>query len=151
VATLANGSRLPFLTALTCTINRFEVPGYSPLGGELVKSPTGGAAAVWAPTGLSIDTDARDLGEIFYSRLSAQPGARIGELVKDALRTYGSVDREPSLLSVYTLLGDPAIALKAPPPPSGGGGPGQEVEVANSGARSSPRGSRAGSPRPGIE
>ncbi len=111
---LVNGGKLPFLTALTCTINRFEVPGYSSLGGELVKAAGGGASAVWAPTGLSIDFDASALGASFYSSLAARPGARIGELVEEALRAYAASGRDRSLVRVYNLLGDPGIVLKVP-------------------------------------
>ena len=53
VAGLANGERLPVVTAMTCTVNRFAVPGVPSLGELLVKSPDGGAAAVWGPSGLS--------------------------------------------------------------------------------------------------
>jgi len=134
-ATLTNRERLPFMTALTCTINRFEVPGYSSLGGDLVKGPNGGMSAVWAPTGLSLDSDAHTLGDIFYTRLASAPGARIGDLVREALRVYGSAGWERSLLSVYNLLGDPAITLKAAPASTGGGGaPLPEIESPRRGA-----------------
>ena len=38
---LTNGERLPVVTALTCTINRFEVPGFVPLGAALVGTARG--------------------------------------------------------------------------------------------------------------
>lgn len=126
-AGLTNGSRLPLLTALTCVINRFEVPGFSPLGAELLKGPRGGFSAVWAPTGLSIDVDARTLGERFFARLAAKPSTPVGELILGAVRSYAAPGRDPSLVRVYNLLGDPAVVLKtpptatAPPPPPGGG------------------------------
>ena len=48
-AGLGNGPRLPVMSALTCTINRFELPGFQALGAALVQQPGGGAAAVWRP------------------------------------------------------------------------------------------------------
>jgi Peptidase family C25 len=113
---LTNGERMPLLTALTCVINRFEVPGFSSLGSELLKSPNGGFSAVWAPTGLSVDQDALVLGGRFFSGLAARPDAPIGDIVRDALRSYGGAGRDPSLGRVYNLLGDPGLVLKGPPP-----------------------------------
>ena len=116
-----NAERLPVLTALTCTINRFEVPGFVSLGGELVKSPLGGFSAVWAPTGLSMNHEAGALGALFYANLAGTPGATVGDLARATLKSYAGSGNEPSLVSVYTLLGDPALILKAPdtaaPPP----------------------------------
>ena len=102
------------LTALTCTINRFEVPGFVSLGGELVKSPVGGFSAVWAPTGLSVNHEANALGALFYANLAGTPGATLGDLARATLKSYAGSGNEPSLASVYTLLGDPALTLKAP-------------------------------------
>jgi hypothetical protein len=59
VPSLTNGGRLPVLTAMTCTINRFAVPGVPSLGELLVKSAAGGAGAVWGPSGLSDQGEAR--------------------------------------------------------------------------------------------
>jgi Peptidase family C25 len=112
--TLTNAERLPMLTALTCTINRFEVPGFVSLGGELVKSAGGGFSAVWAPTGLSVSHEANALGELFYANVAGTPGATVGELARATLEAYAGSGNEPSLTSVYTLLGDPALKLKTP-------------------------------------
>ncbi len=122
VAALTNGGRLPFLTALTCVINRFEVPGFSPLGSELVKSPSGGVSAIWAPTGVSNDSEARALGRRFYAGMNANPTTPIGELVREAVRSFTPSASDRTLGSVYNLLGDPAVVLKSPegppaPPP----------------------------------
>src|SRR6185436_7959254 len=53
VAGLTNGDRLPVLTAMTCTVNRFAVPGVPSLGEVLVQRPGGGAVAVFGPSGLA--------------------------------------------------------------------------------------------------
>jgi hypothetical protein len=119
---LANGERLPVVTALTCIINRFEVPGFVPLGAALVKNGAGGASAVWAPTGLSMNAEAIVLGARFYSEHSSAPDERVGEIVRRSLEAYAGADRERSLLNVYNLFGDPALLFK-PPDPAPGGGP----------------------------
>jgi hypothetical protein len=116
---LTNGPRLPVLTAMTCVINRFSVPGIRALGELLVVQPGGGAAAVWAPTGLSLSGEAPLLAERFY-RLTADPtadGARLGDLVVRSLAEFGQLGGSPAMLEIYSLLGDPALRLKRAPAP----------------------------------
>jgi hypothetical protein len=122
VATLGNGARLPILTALSCTINRFELPNQPCLGETLVRQADGGAAAVWAATGLSYDTEARALGTRFYYLLSQAKSPRLGELVRQALAGYSRGGGMPDIAHVYTLLGDPGMPLITPPPASPPGG-----------------------------
>ncbi|HXO20323.1 MAG TPA: C25 family cysteine peptidase [Thermoanaerobaculia bacterium] len=124
VAPMANGSRLPVLTALTCEVNRFAVPGVPSLGETLVNHAGGGAAAVWGPSGLSVNAEAGLLGERLF-RLIAEPGAApLGDLVLQALQDYQSRGGTTSMIEIYNLLGDPALRLKRAAPsavaPSGG-------------------------------
>jgi hypothetical protein len=111
---LTNGARLPVVTAMTCTINRFAVPGFSALGELLVKSGAGGAAAVWGPAGLSSNGDARLLAERFYHATDARLGDRILRAIAE-LRTLGG---DSDLPRVYDLMGDPALRLPTPLPPA---------------------------------
>lgn len=123
-AGLANGSRLPVVTAMTCTINRFAVPGVPSLGEILVKSATGGAAAVWGPSGLSYHGEARQLAEVFYRLISAPsgPGRRLGDSVVQSLAEYGGLGGDGRMLDIYNLLGDPALVVRRGPAPAGNGG-----------------------------
>lgn len=114
VPDLANGARLPVLTAMTCTINRFEVPGIPSLGEELAKSGGGGAAAVWGPTGLSANGEAKLLAERFYHAADA----RLGDRLLRAIADFRALGGNPDLPRLYVLLGDPALRLLAPPPPA---------------------------------
>lgn len=109
---LANAEKLPVVTAMTCTINRFAVPGVPSLGELLAKAPDGGAAAVWGPTGLSSSGQARLLAERFY-----RPGeeARLGDRVLRAIREYRELGGDPALPVLYDLLGDPALRMVAAP------------------------------------
>lgn len=111
---LANGARLPVMTAMTCTINRFEVPGIPALGEMLAKDGAGGAAAVWGPTGLSTNGQAKLLAERFYHAADARLGDRVLRAIGE-LRTLGG---DPDLPRIYVLLGDPALRLVAPPAPA---------------------------------
>jgi hypothetical protein len=118
---LGNAERLPVVTALTCIINRFEVPGLVPLGAALVRSPAGGAAAVWAPTGLSENAEANVLGARFYQEMASAPRERLGEIVRRAVAAHARANPASSLVNVYNLLGDPALVLKSPEAAEPGG------------------------------
>ena len=129
VPAMANGSRLPVLTAMTCEVNRFTVPGIPSLGEKLTVSPGGGAIAVWGPSALSIHGEARLLAEKFYSSVSAGAAARLGDLVLEAMTKYQGLGGNAGMLPIYVLMGDPALVWKAAPPsvtPPGPGGAGLE-------------------------
>lgn len=124
VPALGNGDRLPVLTAMTCTVNRFAVPGVPSLGEVLVKSPSGGAAAVFGPSGLADSEESRRLAEIFYRRTADLGEMRLGDLILRSFVEMRTLGGDESLLDIYNLLGDPALRLRTAPPPveSGGGG-----------------------------
>jgi hypothetical protein len=114
VPSLTNGERLPVLTAMTCTINRFAVPGVPALGELLVKSGAGGAGAVWGPSALSDHGNARLLATRFYHATDD----RLGDRLHRAIAEYRTLGGDPTLPPVYVLLGDPALLLKTPVPPA---------------------------------
>ncbi len=110
VPTLTNADRLPVMSALTCIVNRFEIPGFAALGPTLITHASGGAATVWAPSGLSRHNDALLLGKNYFGALYLQgSGGRVGDAVVQALKAYrdqGGASR--GMLDIYNLLGDPA-------------------------------------------
>jgi len=67
VESLDNGARLPVVTAQTCLAGQFGFPGVDGIAEALLLRPDRGAAAVWTPSGLSINDQARILGDGFYS------------------------------------------------------------------------------------
>jgi hypothetical protein len=123
---LTNGPRQPILTALSCTINRFEIPGFLSLGSAFVAQASGAAAAVWAPTGVSISDGAKLLGQKFYLELGRGQGTspqRLGDVIQRTLRDFAAAGGNPDVLRIYELLGDPALLVKpGPAPPAGAGG-----------------------------
>ncbi|HEX3527161.1 MAG TPA: C25 family cysteine peptidase [Thermoanaerobaculia bacterium] len=126
VAGLTNFDRLPVVTAMTCTISRFTVPGVPSLGEVLVTTGTGGAAAVWGPSGLANNADSRLLAERFYHTITDPADLPLGDRI---LRAYGdlrSLGGDGSLLHIYNLLGDPALRLRHGPAAPATGGPGQQ-------------------------
>ncbi|HET9209906.1 MAG TPA: C25 family cysteine peptidase, partial [Thermoanaerobaculia bacterium] len=112
VAQLGNAPRLPVMTALTCLISQFAYPSVSSLGEDLVLQRDGGAAALFGPTWLSHNGPAGDLGRYLMPRLSAPGGGRLGDRLLSGLSAYAAAGGDRETLRVYTLLGDPALALK---------------------------------------
>ncbi len=112
VPLLGNAPRLPVMTALTCLISQFAYPDYSSLGEELVLQRDGGTAALFGPTWLSYNSSAGDLGRYLLPQLSATGGGRLGDRVLRGLAGYAAAGGDRQTLRVYTLLGDPALAIK---------------------------------------
>jgi hypothetical protein len=108
---LRNGERLPILTAMTCVMGQFAVPGYDCLGETLLLHPAGGAAAVWAPSGLSRNEPAQELAESLYGAVFRDGDVRLGDAVGRALRSYAQSGRSRALPRIYNLLGDPALRV----------------------------------------
>jgi hypothetical protein len=110
---LQNGDRLPLLTAFTCVVGRYAIPGYDSFSEEMLLKSNGGAAAVWAPTGASLNSQARQLAAGLFKALFQDQDKVLGDAVVKALRgyalTYGS---EPFIVDIYNLLGDPALEIK---------------------------------------
>ncbi|HEY2293741.1 MAG TPA: C25 family cysteine peptidase, partial [Thermoanaerobaculia bacterium] len=112
VAQLGNAPRLPVMTALTCLISQFAYPSVSSLGEDLVLQGNGGTAALFGPTWLSHNGPAGDLGRYLLPQLSAPGGGRLGDRLLRGLAAYAAAGGDRETLRVYTLLGDPALALK---------------------------------------
>ncbi|MBV8201506.1 MAG: hypothetical protein JOZ15_12865, partial [Acidobacteria bacterium] len=121
VPSMSNGPRLPLLTALTCNVNRFDVPGFSPLGELLTLQPSGGAIAVWSSSGLQVHPEGKQLGQAFTYALGNPANHRLGDAVQQALHRYAAIPGLQETLNLYTLLGDPAILLKPVPVVATGG------------------------------
>ena len=111
VASLQNSERLPVVTAMTCIIGQYAIPGFTSLSEALVLKNDGGAAAAWAPTGLSANNLAKILDGEFFRAIFIEGEKRLGQSVRKALRAYSEQGRGPLMLDIYTLLGDPALRL----------------------------------------
>lgn len=115
VAGLTNGNKLPILTAMSCVIGRFEVPGYDCLAESLVLRQGGGAVAVWAPSGLSRDEDAHVLAELFYGDVAGNRTPVLGDAIMRSLAGYRAQFRTRYMLGIYNLTGDPALLISGMP------------------------------------
>jgi hypothetical protein len=112
IPSLQNGDKLPIMTAMTCVVGRFGIPGYDSLSEALVLKSNGGVIAMWAPTGLSLNYLARQLAEKFFKAAFQAREKTIGKALLKAMADYSAADGQPFMLYIYTLLGDPALEIK---------------------------------------
>ena len=108
--TLSNGAKLPLFVGSTCHIGRFDLPGFEPLSSTLLLNPSGGAMAVLAPGGASVNGQAKTIGATFLSH-SVGTGRTLGQAMLLTFRDIETVSGTRELMKTYYLLGDPAIRL----------------------------------------
>ena len=112
VAGLGNAERLPVVTAFTCLAGQFGFPGQESIAETLLVTADGGAAAMWSPSGLSLNNRAAILSEGFYSSTFEQGELVIGEVILQAQARYARDGIDKYLLDIYNLIGDPATIMK---------------------------------------
>jgi hypothetical protein len=112
VASMTNSGKLPVMTAMTCLIGNFAVPGFTTLGETLILKRDGGVAALWTSAGMSDDKQALMLDKAFFSAAFDGSVQTVGDLVRGAIKkaNLGASDRH--LIDAYIILGDPALRVK---------------------------------------
>jgi hypothetical protein len=109
---LNNGNKLPIVTAMTCVIGQYAIPGFDALGEALVLRNGGGATAVLAPTGLSFNADAMILNRILYNQYFYGNRARIGDVLLGSFQENSITNYKQYIFDIYSFLGDPAMTLQ---------------------------------------
>ena len=112
VDSLSNGSGLPIMAAMTCAVGEFAVPAYPSLSQSMVLKADGGAAAVWSPTTLSDNEEAKLLNTEFYKAFFVNGKKVLGDAVLQSLSKYKLTGSMPFMTEVYGILGDPALRIK---------------------------------------
>jgi hypothetical protein len=108
---LTNGVKLPVVTAMTCFMNDFADPFNDVLGEMLVMKNSGGAIAVWGPTGMSLNAEAVLLGKKFFQALFGDRKNVLGEAIRQALQEAREDGIQRFMLEIYNLIGDPALRV----------------------------------------
>jgi hypothetical protein len=103
---------LPVVTAFTCNVGRFEIPGFRSLAEAMVLAPAGGATAIWSPTGQSLDREAAIINRSLARVLSEDRALTLGDAVLAALADYREQGADRFMLDVYNILGDPAVRIR---------------------------------------
>ncbi len=113
VAGLRNGANAPLVLAMTCILNRYDIPGYDSLGESLVRSSVG-AVAVVAPIAGAFNAESRVLDRELTARLCGNAAPRVGDALAAALRQGAAQGWTRGVMQTYVLMGDPATAAGEP-------------------------------------
>jgi uncharacterized repeat protein (TIGR01451 family) len=111
VAAMSHTDRPSVTVALSCLVGRYEVPGLDSMGELLMRQSSGGAVAVWGPSGLSRNDPATALGEAFYRAVLQEGSGTLGLAILHAIRGLQGDLYSRDTLAVYNLLGDPALRI----------------------------------------
>ena len=112
VASMTNSTKLPVMAAMTCVVGEYAIPGYNSFSEALVLKKDGGAAAVWSPTGLSFDSQAKILDEEFFKADFNAKKAVLGDVILKAFNGFNNAGGQAFMIDIYNLLGDPALKLR---------------------------------------
>ena len=96
---------------MTCAVGQFAIPGFDALSEALVVHEQGGAIAVWAPAGLSDNSEAKILNQGFFSAFFDEEDTRLGDVVLEAFEAFDSQGGDAYIIDIYNLLGDPALRV----------------------------------------
>jgi uncharacterized repeat protein (TIGR01451 family) len=102
----------PVMTAMTCVIGQFAIPGYDSLSELLLIKRDGGVVSAWAPSGWSFNSDAKALNEGFYGSIFGGGEKTVGGAIVKAMRKYKNSGGKDYMLGIYNLIGDPALRLR---------------------------------------
>ncbi len=112
VSSLSPQGQQPILITMNCLNGYFHFPYFNALAEELLKAENKGVVAAFSPTGLSLNDPARKFHELLLDALLRQGHVRLGDAVLSAQSAYAASGHFPELLSIYHLLGDPALTLR---------------------------------------
>jgi hypothetical protein len=112
VSSLAPQSRQPILLTMNCLNGYFHFPYFDSLSEELLKADGKGAIAAFSPSGLSLNGPANAFHQALLDAVFRQGHRRLGDAVLAAQESYAATGALPELLSIYHLLGDPALRLR---------------------------------------
>ena len=111
-ASLRAQSQQPVLLTLDCLNGYFVAPSYDSLAESLVKAEGRGAIAAFSPSGLSLDGPAHQYHRALMQELTSGRHERLGDALAAAQQAYAQSGLMPELLSIYQLLGDPAMKIR---------------------------------------
>jgi len=89
------------------------LPYFNSLAEELLKAEGKGAIAAFSPSGLSLNQPAHLLHQALLAELVSAKHRRLGDAVLAAQAAYAGSGAFPELLSIYHLLGDPALTIRS--------------------------------------
>jgi len=112
VGLLSPQPRQPIVLTLNCLNGYWHFPYFNALAEELLKADGKGAIAAFSPSGLSLNQPAHLYHQALLREIFQGGHARLGDAVLAAQTAYAGSGAFPELLSIYHLLGDPALRLR---------------------------------------
>jgi hypothetical protein len=112
VPTLAPQERQPLLLTLSCLNGYFHFPYFDSLSEALLKADGRGASAALSSSGLSLDQDAHRYHRLLLEEIVEGGHERLGDALVSAQERLVESGATPELLSIFHLLGDPALVLR---------------------------------------
>ena len=112
VASLGPQAQQPLLLTMNCLNGYYHFPYFNAFSEELVKANGKGAIAAFSPSGLSLNTPAHLYHKALLTELISGSHERLGDAVLAAQEAYAETGAFPELLTIYHLLGDPALRLR---------------------------------------
>jgi len=107
-ASLAGSGSTPFFINMTCLNALFADVYSNSLAEALLRTPNGGAIAIWASSGMTDPPPQMAADQELYRVLAANPTITLGELVARA--KAGTPDHD--VRTTWMLLGDPTLKLQ---------------------------------------
>jgi hypothetical protein len=102
----------PFLLTMNCLNGYFHFPYLNSLSEELLKAEGRGVIAAFSPSGLSLNGPAHRFHKAVLGEVLSGRHGRLGDAVLGAQANYAEAAEFLELLSIYHLLGDPALRLR---------------------------------------
>ena len=97
---------------MNCLNGYFHFPYFDSLSERLVKTGGMGAIAAISPSGLSLNEPAHQYHRALLNQIFFGNHERLGDAVLSAQEAYAATGAFPELISIYHLLGDPALTLR---------------------------------------
>ena len=112
VDSLSPQSQQPLLFTMNCLNGYFHFPYFNSLSEELLKAEGKGIIAAFSPTGLSLNDPAHRFHKALLNEVVHRGHERLGDAILAGQAAYAQTGAFPELLSIYHLLGDPALRLR---------------------------------------
>jgi hypothetical protein len=100
--------RLTTVLAMTCLNGYFQDPVQDSLAEVLLKTPLGGAAAVWSSTGLTEMEPQVVIDRAVLQQLFVGSPVRLGDAILAAI----AATEDPNVRATWVLLGDPSMRVR---------------------------------------
>jgi hypothetical protein len=102
----------PLVLTMNCLNGYFHFPYFDSLAEGLVKAEGRGAIASFSPSGLSLNGPAHEYHKALLRQIFQGGPERLGDAILAAQAEYAEKGIFTELLSIYHLLGDPALRLR---------------------------------------